>query len=410
MLYLAIRHLVNRPHQTILTFIGLILGAAGYIVFSGLQIGYSDYVVDRLVNVDAYVRISPRDSIINDETFKDIFFPGAAVRWLRPPSGRVYNSYLSNIQGWFERLKAESDVVAYSPQLIREVIFSNGKFSYPVRLVGVNTATQRKVTNMERDIVEGSLDDISRGDSLILIGRDLMKRLGAHQYGTVNVINPDGTVYQAKIVSVYHTGIKEIDYRFAYSSLSTVQKITRSPGEISSIVVRLADVNASAATATRWQMLSSDKVESWDQSKEDIRVTLKTQGIVRNATTFTIMLIIAFGIYNILNMVVNQKKREIAILRSLGFSEGETIFLFLVQGMILGLGGGLFGMLVGGIACHYIEQIKIGVGAGHMPMSWDAAIYLKAFSIVLISSIIASFLPARNAGRLSPIEIIRWSA
>jgi lipoprotein-releasing system permease protein len=109
-------------------------------------------------------------------------------------------------------------------------------------------------------------------------------------------------------------------------------------------------------------------------------------------------------------MVVNQKKREIAILRSLGFSERETIFLFLVQGMILGLGGGLFGMLAGGIACHYIEQIKIGVGSGHMPMSWDAAIYLKAFSIVLISSIIASFLPARNAGRLSPIEIIRWSA
>ncbi|RPI91351.1 MAG: ABC transporter permease [Spirochaetales bacterium] len=297
------------------------------------------------------------------------------MRWIRPPSGRVYNSYLSNIQGWFERLKAEPDVVAYSPQLIREVIFSNGKFSYPVRLVGINTATQRKVTNMERDIVEGSLEDISRGDSLILIGRDLMKRLGAHQYGTVNVINPDGSVYQAKIVSVYHTGIKEIDYRFAYSSLSTVQKITRSPGEISSIVVRLTDVNASAATATRWQLLSSDKVESWDQSKEDIRVTLKTQGIVRNATTFTIMLIIAFGIYNILNMVVNQKKREIAILRSLGYSELETIFLFLVQGMILGLGGGLFGMLVGGrLPLHRADQDRrwLGphahvLGRGHLP-------------------------------------------
>ncbi len=120
----------------------------------------------------------------------------------------MYNSYLSNVQGWFERLKAEKDVVAYSPQLIREVIFSNGKFSYPVRLVGINTATQRRVTNMERDIVEGSLDDVSRGDSLVLIGRDLMKRLGARRHGTVNVINPDGTVFQAKIVSVYHTGIR----------------------------------------------------------------------------------------------------------------------------------------------------------------------------------------------------------
>jgi lipoprotein-releasing system permease protein len=410
MLYLAIRHLVNRPQQTILTFVGLILGAAGYIVFSGLQLGYHDYVVDRLVNVDAYVRVSPRDSLITPETFKNIFFPGAAVRWIRPPSGRIYNSYLSNVQGWFDRLKAEPGVVAYSPQLIREVIFANGKFSYPVRLVGINPSTQKKVTNMERDIKEGTLESIAQGDSLILIGEDLMKRLGAYPQGNVNVVNPDGTVYPVKIVSVYRTGIKEIDYRFAYSSVSTVQKITQSPGEISSIVVRLTDAGTAADVATEWQRLTSDKVESWDQSKEDIRVTLKTQAIVRNATTFVIMLIIAFGIYNILNMVVNQKKREIAILRSLGYSQRETIFLFLVQGVILGLGGGLFGMLVGGVACNYIEQIKIGVGAGHMPMSWNPVIYLKAFTIVLVSSIIASFLPARNAGRLSPIEIIRWSA
>ncbi len=119
-------------------------------------------MVDRLVNVDAYVRISPRDSIIDEETFKDIFFPGTEVRWISPPSGRVYNSYLSNVQGWFERLKAEKDVVAYSPQLIREVIFSNGKFSYPGGM-SESHDHQRRVTNMD-GTRRGLFDDISRGD------------------------------------------------------------------------------------------------------------------------------------------------------------------------------------------------------------------------------------------------------
>jgi len=410
MLFLALRHLINRPHQTILTLIGITLGAAGYIVFSGLQIGYQDYVIDRLVNVDAYVRISPRDEIITKDTFKTVFFPEAAVRWITPPSGRVYNSYLTNVRGWYERLDADPRVVAYAPQLTREVILAHAKFSLPVRLVGINPQTQRLVTNMESDIIQGTLGAIGQGDSLVLIGEDLMMRLGAHHGASISIVTSSGAVFPAKIVGVYRTGVKQIDMRIVYASIATVQKVTSSPGEISDIVVRLRDVNTAAATATEWSRYTTDKVESWDQSKEDIRVTLKTQTIVRNTTTLTIMLIIAFGIYNILNMVVNQKKREIAILRSIGYDQRETIFLFLVQGVILGVCGALAGRALGAVVCSYIETIRIGVGKGHMPMAWDAAIYINAFIIVVASSIIASFLPARNAGRLSPIDIIRQSA
>lgn len=262
---------------------------------------------------------------------------------------------------------------------------------------------------MERDMTYGSLMSIAQGDSLILASEYLTRRLGISPGGSVTIVNADGTVYPVKIVCLYRTGVKQIDELFVYSSLSTVQKVTRSPGEISDIAVRLRDVDSAAATAIEWSRYTEDRVESWDQSKEDIRVTLKTQRIVRNATTFTIMLIIAFGIYNILNMVVNQKKREIAILRSLGYTSGDTIFLFLVQGIILGTAGGLAGMAIGALACGYIETIKIEAGAGHMPMSWDTWIYWRAFVIVFISCVVASFIPARAAGRLSPIETIRGS-
>ncbi|TAL29625.1 MAG: ABC transporter permease [Spirochaetes bacterium] len=409
MFFLAIRHLINRPQQTILTFLGITIGCAGYIVFSGMQLGYQDYVIDRLVNVDAYIRISPRDEIISQETFRNVFFPDTFVKWITPPSGRINNTYLSNIQGWYERLAADPRVVAHAPQLIREVMFTHGKFSMPVRLVGVNTEAQARVTNMERDIITGKLGDVSRGDSLVLVGEEMMKRLGCSVNGSLNVVNAHGVVFPVKIVAVYSTGVKQIDNRIAYSSISTVQKLTQSPGEISDLVVRLVDVHSSADTAIEWQRTTADRVESWDQAKEDVRVTLKTQGIVRNVTTFTIMLIVAFGIYNILNMVVNQKKREIAILRSVGYDQMDTIFLFLVQGVILGLIGALTGMGLGAYACSRIETIKISVGQGHMPMSWDAAIYLKAFLIVLASSVFASIIPARNAGKLSPIDIIRNS-
>jgi lipoprotein-releasing system permease protein len=71
--------------------------------------------------------------------------------------------------------------------------------------------------------------------------------------------------------------------------------------------------------------------------------------------------------------------------------------------------GALLGLLAGYSACAYIETIKLNVGIGHMLISWDAAIYIKAFLIVVGSTLIASFIPARAAGRLSPIDIIRGS-
>lgn len=404
------RHLINRPQQTILTFVGIMLGAAGYIVFAGIQIGYQDYVIEKLINIDAYVRISPRDEIITEATFRNMFFTGTTIHWVNPPSGRASNSYLSNIHGWFNRLNADPSVVAYSTQIVREVIFSHGKFSLPVRLAGIDPEKQSHVTNLEGDIIAGALKSVGKGDSLILLGEELMNRLGANLNGTIHVTGAGGVMFPVKIVSIYRTGVKQIDNRIAYSSITTVQKITQSPGEISDIVVRLKDVHSAADTAAEWSRYSTDKVESWDQAKEDIRVTLKAQTIVRNATTFTIILIVAFGIYNILNMVVNQKKREIAILRSIGYDETDTVILFLLQGVLLGVFGALIGMCIGYVSCYYIEKIPIGTGIGHMPMSWDAVIYMKAFILVVSSSLIASFIPARNAGRLSPIEIIRGSS
>lgn len=136
---------------------------------------------------------------------------------------------------------------------------------------------------------------------------------------------------------------------------------------------------------------------------------MNTQDVVRNVTTTTFILIVAFGIYNILNMVVNHKKRDIAILRSIGYDSNDTVFLFLIQGVIIGITGGLAGLLLGYISCSYLETLKIPMGRHRMIISWDYMIYVKGFSLVVGASIIASFFPARTAGRLSPIEIIRGS-
>jgi lipoprotein-releasing system permease protein len=208
-----------------------------------------------------------------------------------------------------------------------------------------------------------------------------------------------------------------IDDVSSYGSLPTVQNITQSSGEISQIIVKILNVRDAASIAEEWGYYSRDKVESWDQANESILSVFKTQDIVRNSTTFTIILVVAFGIYNILNMVVNQKKKEVAILRSIGFDGRDTIILFLIQGMILGLIGAMLGIIVGAFGCYMIEGIPLGSSKGNlkavirtMQISWDTIIYVKAFLIAIISASVASYIPARMASHLSPVEIIRGAA
>ena len=158
---------------------------------------------------------------------------------------------------------------------------------------------------------------------------------------------PGKQITPLKIIGVIQTGNKMIDDSLCYTSITTLQRITGSPGEISDIVVRVTDVSHAREMAENWSQFTKDKVESWDQANESIMSVFNTQNIIRNTITVVIILIIAFGIYNILNMVVSSKKRDIAILRSIGYEEFDIIMLFLIQGLILGVTGAIFGSILG---------------------------------------------------------------
>jgi lipoprotein-releasing system permease protein len=160
-----------------------------------------------------------------------------------------------------------------------------------------------------------------------------------------------------------------------------------------------------------WMQFSADKIESWEQTSAAILSVFKTQDIVRNFMTISILVVAAFGIYNILSILVNQKKKEIAILRAIGFDSKQIVELFMLQGLILGALGGVIGMVIGYFGCQFIATIKVApgrIGAGDtMIVSFSYIIYIKAFFLAFLSSAFSSYLPSYAAGKLTPIEIIR---
>ncbi|TGK04186.1 ABC transporter permease [Leptospira langatensis] len=417
MFFLAIRQLISRPQQTFLTFFGILLGTAGYVVFSGMMLGFQEYITDQLVNNDAQIRISPRDEVLKEESFKGVFFPDSTVHWIKPPSGKTDSTQLTNVNGWFLKLEQDERVEAYAPQLNRQLIFKYGKQTLPGKLYGIDPTRQLRVTTIGNYVEKGNLRDLDRGGDVIFVGAGLLEKLGAESGDTIQVVSTNGTVSNVKVAGVIRVGNRLIDESSVYASLRTVQRITQANGIISEIVIRLKDVSQAAEVATEWSFFTKDKVQSWDQAYESILSVFKTQNIVRDTTTFTIILVVAFGIYNVLNMVVNHKKREIAILRSIGFDENDTIRLFIIQGLLLGFVGAILGLLVGAAACYALDGYPIGGTSKSGPammnvmkISWNYQIYLNAFLLSVVTSGIAAYIPARAASKLSPVEIIRGSA
>jgi lipoprotein-releasing system permease protein len=410
MIFLAFRQLLTRRRQTLLTLLGIILGTTAYVAISGLMLGFQQFIIEQLVNNDSHIRVSSRQDPVDSEAVKQSLFPeDTFVDWIVKPSGRRESTSIINPTGWFDRLNNDPRVATYSEQLVVQALITKGGVARTARIVGSNPEKQEMVTNIEKYMTHGHFKD-ANGGSRMIIGGGLLNRIGANVGDSILVSAGKGDAMSFKIVGSFFLGVSSIDDTTAFVHLGDAQKLNRTPSKISDIAVRLFNVGIAAEIATNWARTSIEKVQSWDQANTGILSVFTTQDIVRNSMTVSILIVAGFGIYNILNMVVNQKRKEIGILRSMGFESSDIITLFLIQGLVLGFAGGIIGIVIGHLACRGIALIPVSkdrLGNGTMMMSYDTVIYVKGFFLAFGSALVASFLPARNAGRLTPIDIIR---
>jgi lipoprotein-releasing system permease protein len=411
MLFLAIRHLMSRKRQTILIFMCISLASLVYVVISGMYLGMQEYVIDRLLNNTAHVKISARDqSIERGEMTQRFYGDSTSVNWLIPPSGKREEAHIMYPQGWFDRLRDNPDVRAYAPGLSINVIISRRDTKRAGTLGGIEPEKQVRVTALEEYMVEGSLLDLGGGGNKIILGTGLLERLGARVGEFIRVSSGTGEPRPFKIVGTLELGVPDVDNILMLASLRDVQTLNRTPGRINEISVALIDLGRAQELADSWKMFSHDNVESWIEANAGFMEIFTLQDVIRYTISVAILVVASFGIYNVLSIMVSQKRREIAILRSIGYSPNKILELFLIQGILLGIGGAITGIVVGYGVKRYVETIQFGgkhMAIDHLLMSYAPSIYITGFLLAFVSALVASILPARAASKLTPIDIIR---
>ncbi len=413
MWFLALRHLLSRKRQSILIFLGITLGTTAFVAISGMMIGFQEYIVNQLVNNDAHIRISRREQRITSESVKSALFDDhELVRWQTPPSGRRDSPNIEHVGGWMDRLDANPIVASYAPQLVLNGILNRGDVSINVRAIGTDPERQSRITTIENYMLQGKFKDIGQTGNRVVVGEGVLQALGAKTSETIHLSTGRGEPTAFKIVGVFQFGIKGLDDAVIFTSITDLQKANKTPSEVSDLAVRLTDVSLARKVATTWASTSNDKVQSWDQANENVLSVFTVQDVVRFSMTISILVVAGFGVYNVLNMMVNQKQREIAILRSIGFPPRDILILFLTQGVILGLFGGILGDVIGYFVSLWMSHLEVGSAknmgrTGTMLVSFQPMIYVRGFFLAFVASVVASVLPARAAAKLSPIQIIR---
>ncbi len=412
MLFLAVRHILVRKMQSLVTLLGIFIGTVAFIVISSFFQASQNSMIASMVSGDPHIRIQAREREIVKDDVERILFPDMQyVNWKRTPSGSRASAAIENPHGWIEKLKKDPNVIATTPVYSATALVSYNKTTYSISVTGMRPSEQVKVTNIEDNMIAGSLLDLNKGTGRIVIGKELAAILAKQVGDTITMTSTAGTQTPFKIVGIFSTGNKFSDRGNAYALLEDAQKLGRAAGKVSQISVKVKNFREAASMADHWKTTAFDKVQSWDQLNENLMSMFTTQDITRYTVTGVILMVAGFGIYNILNMVVMQKRKDIAILRSMGYEQRDITTLFLFQGIALGITGGLLGCLVGYLISVGVGDISMG-GPRSMTfrLEFDIETYFKALLISNGVALAASFFPARSASKMSPIEIIRAGA
>ena len=410
MLYLALKQLLSKKKQTTLILLGISFGSMLFVSISAIQLGFRSFMIKALLNNTAHIIISGSENKVDRKVIeKELAFNGI-VHWITPPSGKRDESKLQNYQAWVNVLRQDPNVYDYSPRLTTNVILRKGAVKTNLALIGSIPQKQVRISEISDYVVSGTFEDLKTGGNKIILGIGAAKDLGVRIGQFVDVISGADQVIPFKVVGMTKFGDDRTDRSMAFAHISDVQKVNKTPGRVTEIAVALNDLNKSEKLASLWGMYNDDKVEDWKTASKMFMEMIKMQDMVRYFIMFSVLVVAAFGIYNVLSIMINQKRKEIAILRSIGYGPNKILELILFQGVILGLLGGIVGMIFGLVVTRLIEMIDIGVelgGSNHLMVSYDPAIYYTSFFAAMVAALLASFIPAYSASKMTPIDIIR---
>lgn len=409
---IALGHLGRRRRQTVVSVAGVALGVGFFIAISALMQGFQDYFVATIIDVQPHIVMKDEFRSAPRQPAEELYGGGAlALVGVKPKdeprgirNGEAVVDALSRLPG-----------LVVAPTLSGQALIRFGSKDVSATLMGIEPDRERRVSNIASDMLVGTLDDLYTTANGLILGAGLAQKLGAGPGDTLSVVAPSGAALKMKVVGLFQTGITGLDDGVGYTLLKKAQVLQDRANAVNQIRMKVADVQGAEAIAASIEARFGYRTESWQETNRNILDIFIIQNLIMYSTTGAILVVAAFGIFNIISTVVLEKTRDIAILKSIGLEEGDIQRIFLLEGLLVGLLGAALGAGVGYGLTEVLASIEIPIGGGFMRrrgfiLSYSIVHYLIAGGAAIAAAAFAAYLPARKAARLNPVDIIRGAA
>jgi lipoprotein-releasing system permease protein len=392
---------------TTVSVLGVVFGVAALTVVLSVTTGFQQQFRDKVLGVNAHVIITKNtaDFVEYEEVEK--------LAW-----------------------KIDPEVIAVQPFVFVEMLVTRGKGDVSgVAIKGVDPARLTTVLDLHKHMIEGSVDALKVRPEPgkpppIILGKVLARKIKAGVGDELTVVNPlsnvdvsnwtaKGTAPKSRtfrVAGIFYSGFDEYDRRLMYITLADSMELWGQGNQVLGVELKVANVDRADEIARKMEAKLGGApylVQDWNELNRNLFTALTLQKIVLLIILTLIIAVAAFNMVSALTMMVIDKTREIAILKSMGATSGGIARLFQVLGIAIGGVGTVFGLAIGLTRCEVVERYNYRL---------DPKVYLidrlpisvRPFEVALVAlitmaiSVVATLFPATKASSLTPIEGLRY--
>jgi lipoprotein-releasing system permease protein len=384
------------------SFLGIMLGVATLIIVMAVMNGFRKELLDKILGLNGHLLIQPLDSPLND--------------WDQV-AGRV-----GKIPG----------ILLAAPIVEGQALASSSFSASGVLVRGMRVQDLAKLASIARNIKQGTLDGFDQGQG-VAIGKRLADQLSIRSGDNITLVSPRGAVTPMgtvprikvyKVAAVFEIGMSEYDASFVFMPLNEAQAYFNRAGDVTAIEIYTDDPDK----IERYRQLVSEAagrqifMVDWRQRNATFFNALQVERNVMFLILTLIVLVAALNIISGLIMLVKDKGHDIAILRTMGATQGAVMRIFLITGASIGVVGTIMGFIVGALVCLNVESIRQFISwmtntevfspelyfLSRLPAEMDAGETIAVVVMALTLSLLATLYPSWRAARLDPVEALRY--
>lgn len=409
---IAKTQLLAKRRQTIIASLGVTFGIGMFILMTSVMTGVNNLIEDTMLANAPHIVLKNKIETARPSLLQQLLGtdgPTVIIHHQRPKQDKLE---LRNATLMVKALLKDPEIKGVSPIVNAPVYYTIGATTLNGVVSGVDIIQEDLLFDLRWKMKEGTIENLLHNRNGIIMGRGLAQKLNVHMGDRVYVTTASGVRMLLKIVGIFSSGVGAIDDVRSYGNLQDVQQMLRKPASyITDINIKLFNIDDAKPKCQAIRNRFSVYGEDWETANAPILMSF----VIRNAMTYivvlTLLVVAGFGIYNILNMTIYEKMKDIAILKAVGFEGGSVIQIFMLQSLIIGFFGAIGGLILGFVTSFALSRMPFDTGGvlatDTFPVNMTPWFYVYGVIFAMVTTAFAGYFPSKRASKIDPVAILR---